>query len=189
MSTSQPIRNKNHLHAFTHYWLAQGNLRNYLLIVFALYSALRISDLLRLTWLDVYDHSLHSFYSHISLIEHKTGKFKTFPLNPMILHALKLYFPFQQHNYLFPSNRNLHKPISRIQAWRIIQITAIAVHIPDSISCHSLRKTFGYHAWKQGAHPSLIMDIYNHSSYSTTRRYLGISQDDLDDIYLNISFF
>ena len=32
------------------------------------------------------------------------------------------------------------------------------------VSCHSMRKTFGYHAWKQGAQPALLMGLFNHLS-------------------------
>ena len=49
------------------------------------------------------------------------------------------------------------------------------------------RSTFGYHAWKQGTPPALLMNIYNHSSYQITKRYLGIEQDDRDDVFKNIS--
>ena len=55
-----------------------------------------------------------------------------------------------------------------------------------NISCHSLRKTFGYHAWKHGIQPALIMNLYNHSSMENTKRYLSIDQDERDSVYLNI---
>lgn len=41
-------------------------------------------------------------------------------------------------------------------------------------------------AWKQGTPPALLMDIYNHSSYRITQHYLGISQDERDEIYLKL---
>jgi len=31
------------------------------------------------------------------------------------------------------------------------------------------------------------MDIYNHTSLAVTRRYLGVTQDDKDEVYLSIS--
>ncbi|MDR1616153.1 MAG: tyrosine-type recombinase/integrase, partial [Syntrophomonadaceae bacterium] len=57
------------------------------------------------------------------------------------------------------------------------------------VACHSLRKTFGYHAWRAGVPPVMLMDIYNHSSFEITRRYLGISQDDRDKVYLAMALF
>jgi hypothetical protein len=36
---------------------------------------------------------------------------------------------------------------------------------------------------------AVIMDIYNHSSFAVTKRYLGVCQDDRNQVYLNMSFF
>ena len=52
---------------------------------------------------------------------------------------------------------------------------------------NSLRKTFGYHAWKKGVPPALIMSIYNHSSIEITKRYLSIDQDDKDQVFLKMN--
>ena len=55
MSTTQPIRSKQLLHDFKDYYLTkQPNSRNYTLILIGLNTALRINDILHLTWGDVY---------------------------------------------------------------------------------------------------------------------------------------
>ena len=59
--------------------------------------------------------------------------------------------------------------------------------LEEHVSCHSLRKTFGYHAWKQGVPPVMLMKIFNHSSYQITIRYLCIEQDEKDEVFRNIA--
>ena len=79
------------------------------------------------------------------------------------------------------------KPISRIQAFRIIKDAVDALGFEEHISCHSLRKTFGYQAWREGTEPALLMTIFNHSSYAITKRYLCIDQDDKDQLFLKMN--
>ena len=190
MAATEPIRNKSQLKALGEYFLKRGQLRNYVLIVLGAHTALRISDLLCLKWVDVYDEERGEFRAHVTITEKKTGKTKTIALNKQVLHALRLYFPYQRGDYIFVSNRKNGKAISRVQAWRIIHAAVIAVGIMGKIGCHSLRKTWGYHAWTSKAvSPVVIMDIYNHSSYEVTRRYLGVAQDDLDKAYLGLELF
>jgi site-specific recombinase XerD len=62
------------------------------------------------------------------------------------------------------------------------------VGVNHKVGCHSLRKTFGYHSWTSGISPVVLMEIYNHNSYSTTKKYLGVSQDDQNAVYENLDF-
>lgn len=192
MSTTEPIRDIHKLLDFKNYYLdIKPNLRNYAIIAVGLNTALRISDILNLTCDDVYQDG--KVRRHITVTERKTGKENRILLNHEAETALAQYRKeliqtemYKEGNpYLFPSSRKAHTPISRSQAYRIVTSAAAAIGIEGHISCHSLRKTFGYHAWKQGSDPVVIMVIFNHSSLSITKRYLCIEQDDKDEVYRN----
>ena len=184
MTATEPIRDKEKVRELIAYYLTRGKIRNYVLIVMGIFTALRISDLLNLRWSDVFDFEHNCFRSALCLIERKTGKSKSIAMNKRVLQSLRLLKicrPALADDFIFASQTNKSKAISRIQAYRIISSAAKAIGI--RASCHSLRKTFGYHAWRGGVAPVLIMEIYQHSSYNVTRRYLGISQDDKDQVY------
>jgi len=184
MSTTQPIRNPEQARELCEYFLKRGQIRNYVLTVMSLHTALRISDLLRITWSDVYDFKANRFRECITITEKKTHKTKIIKLNSKIIFALNLYFKVsaKPDRPLFVNTRT-GKAISRIQAYRIIRAAAEALALHMRVSCHSLRKTFGYLAWKSGVAVPILMEIFNHSSYAITRRYLGISQDDKNEAY------
>jgi integrase len=192
MSTTEPIRDKNQIQQLLDYYLHKRQIRNYLLVIMGVHTALRISDLLSLRWSDVYDFSYGNFRSHIHLIEQKTKKSKNIAINKQIIVALNLYQSslkkVEADEFLFSNNRDNQAAISRVQAYRIISEAARHIGISGKVSCHSLRKTFGYHAWKDGVPVIVIMDIYNHNSFEVTRRYLGVSQDDKDQAYLAMKF-
>lgn len=93
----------------------------------------------------------------------------------------------QQDDYIFYSGGDARKHISRNRAWHIIKKAAEFNQLEGNISCHSLRKTFGYHAWKEGTPPALIMEIYNHSNIEITKRYLSINQDEKDSLFYQLN--
>jgi len=188
MTMTEPIRNKHHLQQLITYYFNQGNMRNYLLIILCLHTALRISDILRLSTDDVYDFKNHRIRKTITITEKKTQKTKTIALHNNIITALSICFPTAKPKTPLIRNKHTCKPISRVQAYRIIRTAAESLDLPYQVSCHSLRKTFGYHAWRNGTSPVLIMEIYNHSSLHITKRYLGVSQDDKNAVYVGLSF-
>jgi integrase len=188
MKTTQPIRNRHQARELASYFLKRGEFRNHVLIVLGLNTALRICDLLRLTWDDVYDFENRRFRESITLTEKKTRKTKIVALNKRVIAALTAYRQTAgRGRVLLVSRKGDNKAISRQQAYRVIRVAAEALGFAFRVSCHSLRKTFGYFAWKAGISPAVIMKIYNHSSLAVTQRYLGVTQDDLDDCYRRLA--
>lgn len=192
MNNAQPIKDLEELERFKNYYAdTRPNMRNYVLLELGLNTALRISDLLSLRWKDVYDFSKGDVRRHVRLLEQKTKKKSSIYMNECVRQALLAYKSglegnggFLPERYLFPGVKE--EPISRVQAWRIIRKAAESCHISGVISPHSMRKTFGYHAWKQGVSPALLTDVFNHSSFAITKRYLGIGQDDRDEVFRNV---
>ena len=68
----------------------------------------------------------------------------------------------------------------------IINDVAKSIGIKDKIGTHTLRKTFGYHAYNNGYDITLIQKLFNHSTPAITLRYIGITQEELDDVYLSL---
>ncbi len=202
MATTQPIRKKQQIKELAEYFLKLGQIRNYVLVILGVHTALRISDLLRLRWEDVYDFDNRRVRPQIFITEKKTGKSKIVALGRSAVKALERYAKWntggkagrsrgglevRRGGYII-ENLRTGQPISRIQAYRIIRAASEHLHFQVRATCHSLRKTFGYHAWQCGISPAVIMEIYNHSSLAVTRRYLGITQDDKNAAYLLVDF-
>jgi integrase len=143
---------------------------------------------LRLRTSDVYDFANRRVRKSITLTEKKTGKSKIIALHKTIIKALEAYFPQAGKNEPLIINVSTGKPISRVHAYRLIREAANAVGVHLKVGCHSLRKTFGYHSWTSGISPVVLMEIYNHSTYSVTKRYLGVSQDDQNAVYEELTF-
>lgn len=182
MSAAQPISKYADVRKFKRCFVERGEYRNYMLVTVCLNTALRICDVISLKWSDIFI-SDNKFRKYIELKEKKTGKYNRIYINNEIKKAVRLYMTECgiKNEYLFASRKGGH--ITRNHAFDIISDGGKKAGLNYNISCHSLRKTFGYHAWHRGVQPALLMKIYNHSSFEVTKRYLGIEQDDKDSVY------
>lgn len=157
METVEPIRNVGQLNALKAQ-LYQQNLRDYAWFVVGINTGLRIGDLLRLKVGDVRTTRTR-WKERIIVHEQKTGKQKEFPLSGAIKKALADYLATRPDaaltEALFPSHKG-GRPIRRQTAWQILHDAAQAVGITDPIGTHTLRKTFGYHAYQGGADLAVI---------------------------------
>ncbi|WP_410495149.1 site-specific integrase [Cellulosilyticum sp. ST5] len=184
MNTVEPIRNFDLILDMQDYLYKRKNKRDYVLFMFGLYSGLRISDILPLKVRDVKNRA------HIYFREEKTGKEKRIPINNDLKAALKEYIEdMQPWEYLFKSVRgNKNKPITRQRVWQMLNEVAGYFEYNDPIGCHTLRKTFGYWMYQDTKDAASIMDIFNHSDISVTKRYIGVTQDNNEKLMKDICF-
>jgi integrase len=155
------------------------NGRDLMLFVFGINSSLRISDILSLKVGDVRGKT------SLILKEKKTSKRKEFRFNQSIINALAEHIPTDasDSDWLFPSKRNAEKPLDRTQAWRNLNAAANRVGIDVKVGTHTLRKTWAYHRYNAGYDIAQLMTALNHSSQSETLRYIGIEQEQINDLY------
>lgn len=186
MEFVQPIRNEKQIESMKKI-LKGTNMRDYVLFTLGINSGLRISDLLKLKDTDVLDEK-GKVKDRIIVREQKTGKTKNFPIGSTTAKAIKEYYNGQAPTgaYLFASRKG-EGPITRQQAYRVLNSAAREVGIKDKIGTHTLRKTFAYIAFSRGVDITRIQKLLNHSAPSVTLAYIGITQDELDSVYLDLN--
>ena len=138
MSTTQPIRKSEELNRLKCYYDGDTPLavRNQLLILMGLNTALRVTDMLHLKWTSVYDYENKRQKTHLELTEQKTGKQTRIALNGVLKEALAKWMDLKQpapQDYIFESARS-RLPIDRHQAYRIVRKAALSCGLSDHIS-------------------------------------------------------
>lgn len=183
MEFVQPIRDKRQVERMKQY-LRKRSMRDFAFFVLGINSGLRVSDLLTLRIRDVASED-GKIRDRVKIREQKTGKAKDFPLNETARRAIREYLDTRAEDrhtdWLFPSQKGGH--VKRMRAWELLNEAAKRVGITESIGTHTLRKTFAYHAYKNSGDLSVIQKLLSHESQTETLRYIGITQDNLDDVY------
>ena len=196
MKEVQPIRDTKKIDAMKSIMKGESNYRDLLLFVLGINTGLRISDILALKWSSFINGGGRLLKSgdQLNVVEIKTKKIKNFMINKSVAEALKLYYDslgsVNPDDPVFSSRKTADgtlQPISRIAAWQMLNRYANMVGLNDGIGTHTLRKTFGYHLYKKGVALEYIQKMLNHSSPAITLRYIGITQEQLNDIYVELN--
>ena len=170
MKSVQPIRDIEKVQAMKNELLKTGY-RNFMLFNIGINTGLRVSDILMLKVSDVKDKR------HIMIKEKKTAKNKRFLINLNLKIDLDKYIMgMMEDEFLFKSQKGYNQPITRVQAYRILNEAAKKVGLTE-VGTHTMRKTFGYFHYNQFKDIAILQDIFNHSSPSITLRYIGINDD------------
>lgn len=169
--------------------------RNKMMFLIGINVGLRASDLITLKWNFFYneDGTFKEFYTLMPKKTRKQKKFVKLYFNQVVKKAISDYvdeYPIQNMDeYLFKSRKG-DGHITEISLGRIIKNTAEEAGIKKNICSHSLRKTFGFWAWhnaedKNKALVTLQM-LFNHSDTSTTLKYIGILNSEIEDMFNNV---
>ncbi len=168
----------------------EKNYRSYLLIATGCYFGLRIGDLLNLKWIDVFEKD------EFILTEQKTGKKRKITINAFVKESLSFVAQseitsgkFDIDGYLF-QNRQRHKitvQFANLMLHEVLKKYNVRV---QNGSTHTLRKTFGKRVWEMDNKSEralvYLSEIFSHSSIATTKKYIGITEKQIADVYLKL---
>jgi len=167
-----------------------GNWKFALLISVGIFTGLRISDILSLHWSDILNKDF------LGVVEIKTKKYRRVKLNKQLLEIVSRIFKAQKISdpeTLIFLNRWGTKAIRTQYVNTTLKKLFIKYKVTKdgtSISAHSLRKTFGRRIWEvnQNSEKALVIlsEVLKHSSVATTKIYLGIREEEISEIYMNL---
>jgi integrase len=148
------------------------------------YTGLRISDLLRLRWVDLLQSE------HLELHEVKTKKYRKIKINTKPKRLISTILRKNKTNpeRLILFNEQTGKSYSRQHLNRLLKGIKREYKLSISnFSTHSFRKTFGRRIWHQDNYSEksliLLSLIFNHADTQVTRKYLGITDEEIQAVY------
>lgn len=140
--------------------------------------ALRISDLLSIKYGDI-----DLVGERVKVTESKTNKVADIKLNAKaiaVIESLRASNPDDVYLFQATGNRVAGvKPFSRQYITKCFKVVSESLKV--EIGTHSMRKTRGYWMYKQSNDLARVMRMLRHSSVAVTLRYIGITQEEVDN--------
>ena len=170
MNMVSPIKDKNDIDKIKIY-LQKDNIRNYLLFIIGINTAIKSNLILKLKLKDIVDEQ-HNIRENIEIESRK------YYINEPIREAIINFIDIKNiglNDYLFESQKS-NMPINRSQLYKILKNTVKDCNIDISIGNETLRKTFGYHYYYQTGDIKYLKTIFNKSSKKQLFKYLDIEK-------------
>lgn len=178
-----PIRKKEHIAAIKK--LLKSKARDLAIFVLGINTALRASDLLRITVGQVEHLEVGGSFA---IREKKTRKVRKVFLNEASYEAIQAYLKVRRETGanapLFLSRIGKNRAITVSYLNNLMKCWCKKVGIRENIGSHSLRKTWGYQQRMKGTGVPVLMVAMNHSTQFQTLSYLGIEDEELMDAFL-----
>ncbi|MCY8234140.1 tyrosine-type recombinase/integrase [Priestia endophytica] len=187
----EPIRSKEKILEIKAI-LKKKNFRDYVLFSLGINSGLKIHDLLNLRIKDVLTEE--GFVKEYIDVPFHGEDIQCFHISRICKAAISDYLQNRSYDSLdeplFVSKKQNKgkQPLLRQQAYKIINDAARLAGLTERIGTHTLRKTFGYHAYQSGVPVEQIQKMFHHSSPNATLHYIGVvpQQRDHSSIDLNL---
>ncbi len=154
------------------------------------YCGLRIGDILSLRWADVLDQD------EFELMEGKTGKYRKITINASLREVISFIYQKEAEKKSVELQCKIFlnrsgNPLSRQYVNRKLHQLFHKYKIKaQNASSHTLRKSFGKRVYEMSENSEaalvLLSAIFNHSSTAITRKYIGLSQTQIENVYLNL---
>ncbi len=151
-------------------------------------TAFRASDVRTLQWKDVLGRE------QLVKVEQKTKKNRLVKFSRNSQEKTQLLYELQgcppADNLIFV-NPATGQPYSLVHINRLLKVFRARYRIPiKAFSTHTFRKTFGRYVYEMMGRTSealvLLNQIFRHSNIDTTRRYIGLAQEDIDKVFMSI---
>ena len=165
--------------------------RNYTIFQVGKATLLRVSDVMRLRWTDVFNEN-GTVRQNAFIHDKKTGKANLLYLKPIQTDLLTYQAWYQEQKlhstWLFSSTQHPDRHITEKQFYKIMSKTGDLLGI-NYLGTHTMRKTGPYRVYTQSNYNiGLVMILLNHSSEAMTLTYLGLDQASTENMLDKIDF-
>lgn len=162
-----------------------------LLVSIGVFTGLRISDLLTLTYSDLLSNET------FTLKEMKTKKQRSIKVNKdlkEIISRIVSKSKITDLNQLIFINKygtkSIDKSYVNVKLKELVK--KYRIKIDGNVSTHTFRKTLGRRVMEVNNYSNeslvLLMELFGHSSMSITKRYLGIREQEIHNVYDSLTF-
>ena len=163
-----------------------GEYKFCLLVAMGVFTGLRISDLLQIKFNQFIETEF------LNIIEKKTKKDRKIKINSDLkemVERIKLKMNVTDDEQFIFVNKYGTKPIDKSYVNVKLKelLNKYDIHLEGNVSSHMFRKTLGNRALKLNNYSNesmvLLMELFNHSSPTTTKLYLGVRDSEIQSIY------
>jgi integrase len=157
-----------------------------LLISIGVFTGLRISDLLNLRYSQILDGDI------FTLTEKKTKKERSIKVNSTLKEIVQRVYNksvvSNQDELIFLNKygtKSIDKSYVNVKLKELF--SKYRIRVKGNISTHTFRKTLGRRVVEVSNYSNeslvLLMELFGHSNMGITKRYLGITKDEIHNVY------